>query len=117
MTAPATNIGDRWLRELAALYRLLRHPRTPWYARAIAACAVGYVFSPVQLIPSFIPVIGQLDDVAVLFVGSRLVRVCVNPALLAECDSGPPPRRTIGLLAAAAVLGAAILALAVHSTG
>ena len=39
----------------------------PWYARLVAACTVGYLFSPIQFIPSFIPVIGFSDDLLVVF--------------------------------------------------
>jgi uncharacterized membrane protein YkvA (DUF1232 family) len=58
--------------EVQVLWFILRDPRTPWYARVTVACAVGYLFSPIQLIPSFIPVIGFLDDFVVLSVGFRL---------------------------------------------
>ena len=38
-----------------ALYLAYRHPRTPWYAKVFAALIVGYVFSPIDPIPDFIP--------------------------------------------------------------
>jgi uncharacterized membrane protein YkvA (DUF1232 family) len=68
--------GERWRqrqesfqREVCVVWMILKDSRTPWYARAAAACTVGYLFSPVQLIPSFIPVIGILDDFVVLWAG------------------------------------------------
>jgi uncharacterized membrane protein YkvA (DUF1232 family) len=57
----------------------------PWFARLIAACAVGYLFSPVQLIPNFIPVIGCADDLVVLFLGVKLLRRITPPDVLSEC--------------------------------
>ena len=42
--------------------------------------------SPVQLIPSFIPVIGQMDDVAVLYCGMRMIRRWAPGELIAECE-------------------------------
>lgn len=39
---------------------------TPWHARALAAFVVAYAFSPIDLIPDFIPVLGYLDDVILL---------------------------------------------------
>ena len=84
----------KWNRRLRSVVRqtrvmtiILRHPDVPWSAKCVAACALGYILSPVQLIPSFIPVIGQLDDVTVLFLGAKVVRVLVPCALLAECEA------------------------------
>jgi uncharacterized membrane protein YkvA (DUF1232 family) len=65
---------------------ILRHPNVPWSARLVAACALGYILSPIQLIPSFIPLIGQLDDLAVLLAGAKVVRVLVPSAVLAQCE-------------------------------
>lgn len=66
-------------------YLAFKHPRTPWYARVVAACTAGYLFSPIQLIPSFIPVIGFLDDFLVLFLGVKLIQRIVPPDVLLEC--------------------------------
>jgi uncharacterized membrane protein YkvA (DUF1232 family) len=66
-------------------YLVFKHRRTPWYARLVAACTAGYLFSPIQLIPNFIPVIGSLDDMLVLFVGSRLLQKITPADVLIEC--------------------------------
>ena len=65
----------------------VKHPSVPWTAKLVAACSVGYIFSPIQLIPTFIPVIGQLDDLAVLYIGMKLLRRLTPAAILAECES------------------------------
>jgi len=65
---------------------IVKHPSVPWAAKIVAACAVGYIFSPIQLIPSFIPVIGQLDDLAVLLVGMKIVQRLTPPRILEECE-------------------------------
>ncbi|MGH8005031.1 MAG: YkvA family protein, partial [Limisphaerales bacterium] len=44
--------------EVYALYFACRDPRTPWYAKALAAAVVAYAFSPIDLIPDLIPVLG-----------------------------------------------------------
>ncbi len=49
-------------RDALALYFAYRDPRTPWYARLFAAYVVARTFSPIDLIPDFIPVLGYLDD-------------------------------------------------------
>jgi uncharacterized membrane protein YkvA (DUF1232 family) len=72
-------------REARVLYFVFKHPRTRWYVKCIAACPVAYLFSPVQLIPSFIPVIGFLDDFLVLLVGAKLVERLTAPDLLRQC--------------------------------
>ena len=52
-----------------ALYLAYRHPRTPWYAKVFAALVVGYVFSPIDPIPDWIPGVGLLDEMVVVPVG------------------------------------------------
>lgn len=71
--------------EARVLYFVLKSPRARWYERLVAACSVGYFFSPIQLIPNFIPVIGLADDVLVLILGAKLLRKITPPDLLAEC--------------------------------
>lgn len=65
----------------------LRDPRVPWRAKIAAAVGVGYIFSPIQLIPTFIPVIGQLDDLCVLFVAMKALRKWTPPEVMAECET------------------------------
>jgi uncharacterized membrane protein YkvA (DUF1232 family) len=74
------------VRQCRILALLLKHPRTPWSSRVVAGCAVSYLLSPVQLIPTFVPVIGQLDDLFVLFVGMKVIRRLTPDELLAECE-------------------------------
>lgn len=74
------------MREARILTLILRHRSAPWSAKLVAALAVGYIFSPIQLIPSFIPVIGQLDDLSVLFIARKLVRRLTPAAILTECE-------------------------------
>jgi uncharacterized membrane protein YkvA (DUF1232 family) len=75
------------LRQIQMLSTALRHPRMPFYSRLVAGCAVAYIFSPIQLIPTFIPVIGQLDDLFVLWLGTKLLRKLTPRAVLEECEA------------------------------
>ena len=60
----------RQLKQLTyALYLAYRDPRTPWPARIAAMVVVGYAFSPIDLIPDFIPVLGLLDDLVLVPLG------------------------------------------------
>jgi uncharacterized membrane protein YkvA (DUF1232 family) len=43
--------------ETFALYLAGRDPRTPWYAKLLVAGIVAYAFSPIDLIPDFVPVL------------------------------------------------------------
>ena len=58
--------------ESYALYFAYRDPRVPWYARIFTACVIGYAFSPIDLIPDFIPVIGYLDDLIFVPLGIKV---------------------------------------------
>jgi uncharacterized membrane protein YkvA (DUF1232 family) len=79
------NQAQRLQREAQVYYFVFKHPRAHWYAKLVAACCAGYVFSPIQLIPSYIPVIGLLDDFLVLFVGTQLLQRIIPPEVLTEC--------------------------------
>jgi uncharacterized membrane protein YkvA (DUF1232 family) len=72
-------------REVTVIWFVCRDSRTPWYARVVAACAVGYIFSPIQLVPSFIPVIGFLDDFLALSIGFYLTRWLVPGDVIRDC--------------------------------
>jgi uncharacterized membrane protein YkvA (DUF1232 family) len=63
----------------------MRHRETPWHCRIVAALTLSYVFSPIQLIPNFLPVVGQMDDVLVAYVGLRLLRWITLKGLLEQC--------------------------------
>jgi uncharacterized membrane protein YkvA (DUF1232 family) len=77
----------RFLTQLRVIQRALRHPRVPWYAKIVASCTILYVFSPIQLIPNFIPIIGQTDDVLVVSLGIKFLRKHVSQNVLEECES------------------------------
>jgi uncharacterized membrane protein YkvA (DUF1232 family) len=71
--------------EVRATALALRHPRTPWYAKALAAVVVTYALSPIDLVPDFVPVLGQLDDLVLVPLGVALVWRLVPPAVREEC--------------------------------
>jgi uncharacterized membrane protein YkvA (DUF1232 family) len=64
--------AHRLKRELNALVLASRDPRTPWYAKVLAICIVAYAFSPIDLIPDPIPVLGYLDDLILIPFGIAL---------------------------------------------
>jgi uncharacterized membrane protein YkvA (DUF1232 family) len=58
--------GKTLKRELALYQRVLKDSRTPRLAKIFLGLAVGYLLLPFDLIPDFIPVLGQLDDVLIV---------------------------------------------------
>jgi len=71
-------------REVMTLWFACRDPRTPWYARVLAMLIVAYALSPIDLIPDFIPVLGYLDELILLPVGTYLVLKLVPAEALAD---------------------------------
>ena len=59
---------------LRLLRAVWKDPRTPWHARAVLAATVAYAVSPIDLIPDFIPVLGQLDDLVIVPAGFWLAK-------------------------------------------
>lgn len=52
--------------EIVPLYYALFDKRTPIIAKIFASLTVGYLLSPIDLIPDFIPVLGLLDDLIIV---------------------------------------------------
>jgi uncharacterized membrane protein YkvA (DUF1232 family) len=77
--------AQRLQKEVHVFYFACKHPQVRWYAKLVAACSAGYLFSPVQLIPNYIPVIGFSDDFLVLFVGAKVLQRIIPPEVLIEC--------------------------------
>lgn len=71
--------------ETLALYLAARHPETPWYAKLFVAGIVAYAFSPVDLIPDFVPILGYLDDLILIPLGIIVAIKIIPPTILAEC--------------------------------
>jgi len=68
-----------------ALYLAYRHPKTPWYAKVFAALVVGYVFSPIDPIPDFIPGVGLLDELVVVPIGVLIAAKMIPREVFEEC--------------------------------
>ena len=70
--------------EAFAIYLAARDPRTPWYAKALVFFVVAHTFSPIDLIPDFIPILGYLDDLIITPGGLWLAVRLIPPEVLAE---------------------------------
>jgi uncharacterized membrane protein YkvA (DUF1232 family) len=87
--------------ETFALYLAARHPQTPWYAKVLVAGIVAYAFSPIDLIPDFVPVLGYVDDLILIPIGIAFALKLIPPEVMTECraraaealNSGKPVSR------------------------
>jgi uncharacterized membrane protein YkvA (DUF1232 family) len=108
--------------ETYALYLAYKDPRTPWYARVAAAAVVAYAFSPIDLIPDFIPVLGHLDDLILVPLGIILAIKLIPAPIMTECrvqaQAAMRHEKSMGRLALAAIvaLWLAVAALIVVMT-
>jgi uncharacterized membrane protein YkvA (DUF1232 family) len=108
--------------EVYALYLAYRDPRVPLYARVFAACVVGYAFSPIDLIPDPIPVLGYLDDLVLIPLGVALAVRMIPEEVLSESRQRAremvkrgerPVSRAAAIVIVALWLGLAVLAASV----
>jgi uncharacterized membrane protein YkvA (DUF1232 family) len=72
-------------RDTMALYLACRDSRTPWYAKALAGIIVAYAFSPIDVIPDFIPVLGYLDDLVLIPLGLMVAVKLIPGPVMADC--------------------------------
>jgi uncharacterized membrane protein YkvA (DUF1232 family) len=124
---PACGTGDagpggpparlrRWARavkrDLLALHLAARDPRVPLHAKLAAALVAAYAFSPIDLIPDFVPVLGHLDDVVIVPLGVLLALRLVPPALLAEhrAAAAAMAARPVSRMAAAVIVASWVAA-------
>ncbi len=61
--------------EVLAIYYSMKDARTPWLARIMVGLTVSYAYSPIDLIPDFIPFIGYLDDLLIL---PLMIKICIR---------------------------------------
>lgn len=71
-------------RDIFVLYLAGRDPRVPWYVKLLAAATAAYAFSPIDLVPDFIPVIGYLDDMIIVPGAIWLTLRLIPTEILAE---------------------------------
>jgi uncharacterized membrane protein YkvA (DUF1232 family) len=87
-------------REIIVIYFAARDPRTPWWIRFLALLIAGYVLSPIDLIPDFIPVLGYLDDVVLVPLAIKLLMRMLPPGVVADAreraaKAGPWPKSAL----------------------
>ncbi|KKK39099.1 hypothetical protein WQ57_04760 [Mesobacillus campisalis] len=93
-------------RQIFILYYACKDERVPWYAKVFTGCIVAYAFSPIDLIPDFIPILGYLDEVILLPLGIMLALKMIPKDVLSDCEdkaealmrNGKPKNWTGGLI-------------------
>ncbi|MEG3919321.1 YkvA family protein [Microcoleus sp. POL10_C6] len=111
-------VARRLKKETYAVYLASTDQRVPWYARILAGLTVAYAFSPIDLIPDFIPILGYLDDLIIVPVAIWLVLKMIPPQVLTECrekaaaeiERGKPINRAAAVVIIAIWIGLGILA-------
>jgi uncharacterized membrane protein YkvA (DUF1232 family) len=91
-------------RDTLAVWYAARDTRTPWYAKALALLITAYAFSPIDLIPDFIPVLGVLDDLILIPAGIALAIKLIPAEVMhdarekAEVESQKPVNLAAGFV-------------------
>lgn len=70
--------------DIYTLYLAYRDPRVPFHAKVVLIITVAYAFSPIDLIPDFIPVLGYLDDLLLLPLGIWISIKLIPPEVVHE---------------------------------
>jgi uncharacterized membrane protein YkvA (DUF1232 family) len=84
------------LRNGRLAWRLLQDGRTPLKAKLILGAALLYLVSPVNLLTEWVPILGQLDDIAVVTLGLELFFRNVPEWLKAEHEAAMGRRPPVG---------------------
>lgn len=78
-------LAKKLKKEIYVIYLASKDSRVPWYARLLATVIVAYAFSPIDLIPDFVPIFGYFDDLIIVPLGIWLVLKLIPQNVLAEC--------------------------------
>jgi uncharacterized membrane protein YkvA (DUF1232 family) len=100
--------------EAFAVYLAAKDPRTPWYAKALIFFVVAHTFSPIDLIPDFIPILGYLDDLIITPLGLAFAIRMIPAEVLAEARANVATSgldRSLGYIGAGIIIGTWIVIL------
>ena len=78
-------LKTKLLISIYTLYLIFRHPHTPWQNRIFIIMIIVYFLSPMDLIPDFYPLLGQIDDLLIGFLGTQYSFKIIPEHILTEC--------------------------------
>ncbi|WP_442593769.1 YkvA family protein [Neobacillus sp. D3-1R] len=73
-------------RNIFTLYFAYKDGRVSLYAKIFTACVVAYAFSPIDIIPDFIPILGYLDDLIIVPIGIWLALKIIPKSVVSDCE-------------------------------
>ncbi|MDC3418313.1 YkvA family protein [Aquibacillus salsiterrae] len=71
--------------DIFVLVEAYKHPKTPLFVKLLSIIIVAYAFSPIDLIPDFIPILGYLDDVILIPIAITFIIKLIPTDVLEEC--------------------------------
>lgn len=86
MFAKIKNWAKQLKRQVYVLYFAYKDSRVPLFTKIFSACVVAYAFSPIDLIPDFIPIFGYLDDIILIPLGIYFALKLLPKHILEECN-------------------------------
>ena len=81
---PEGSMFRELLQQVKLAYNLLLDPRVHPLTKLIPVVAVAYLILPTDVVPDFVPVLGQLDDIAIVLLGLRMFFEFAPPGVVEE---------------------------------
>jgi len=112
-------------RETYTIYLVYKDSRVSWWKKLFLGIVIGYAFSPIDLIPDFIPILGYLDDlvlvpigiwVAIKLVPTEIVEECRKLSQEREMEGIPVGKKTAFLIVLIWVVGLVMIFLWIINT-
>lgn len=72
-------------KETYTLYLVYKDSRVSWWKRLFLGIVIGYAFSPIDLVPDFIPILGYLDDLILVPIGISIALKLIPKEVIEEC--------------------------------
>lgn len=94
MKTRAGRLIDRLRAEISIYQRALTDPRTPKLAKWLLGVALFYLLSPIDIVPDFIPLVGQLDDLIIVPILVWIALRLIPKEVMADCRQYVAGQRT-----------------------